>query len=98
MSNRIIFTELEIKKIVYQYTILNLSCEKIGKLSNMSKVPINKLLKGMNLLRKGNSDGKKINLTKKQKEKIKWVNSNVKPVQILVVDKRNNKLIKKEIV
>ena len=29
---------------------------------------------------------------------IKWVNSNVKPVQILVVDKRNNKLIKKEIV
>jgi transposase len=32
-----------------------------------------------------------------QFEKIKWVNSNIKPVEIIVVDKRNNKLIKKEI-
>ena len=30
-----------------------------------------------------------------QLEKIKWVNVNVKPVDILVVDKRNNKIIKK---
>lgn len=33
----------------------------------------------------------------KQYEKIKWVNENVKPIQILVVDKRNNKFINKEI-
>lgn len=33
----------------------------------------------------------------KQYEKIKWVNENIKPVQILVVDKRNNKFINKEI-
>lgn len=30
-----------------------------------------------------------------QLDKIKWVNENVKPVDILVVDKRNNKIIKK---
>ncbi len=46
--------------------------------------------------------GKKINrFTKKintnQYKKIKWVNKNIKPVNILVVDKINNKLIKKEI-
>jgi transposase len=33
-----------------------------------------------------------------QYDKIKWVNKNVKPVEILIVDKKNNKLIKKEIV
>ena len=33
----------------------------------------------------------------KQYEKIKWVNKNVKPIEILVVDKRNNKFINKEI-
>lgn len=33
----------------------------------------------------------------KQYEKIKWVNENIKPVEILVIDKRNNKIIKKEI-
>ena len=32
-----------------------------------------------------------------QYEKIKWVNQNVKPVQILVIDKRNNKILNKEI-
>jgi hypothetical protein len=31
----------------------------------------------------------------KQYKKINWVNKNIKPVQILVVDKRNNKLINK---
>ena len=30
-------------------------------------------------------------------EKIKWVDKNVIPVEILIVDKKNNKLIKKEI-
>lgn len=33
-----------------------------------------------------------------QYEKIKWVNKNIKPIEILVVDKRNNKIINKEIV
>ena len=32
-----------------------------------------------------------------QYEKIKWVDKNVIPVEILIVDKKNNKLIKKEI-
>ena len=46
--------------------------------------------------------GKKLNrFTKKidttQYEKIKWVNENITPVEIIIVDKRENKLIKKEI-
>ena len=31
----------------------------------------------------------------KQYEKIKWVNENIKPVEILIIDKRNNNIIKK---
>jgi len=71
MSNKIIFTETNINEIVHQYTVLNLSCEQIGKLFNMSKLPINKLLKDLNLLKKGKSDGKKIILSEEQKNKIK---------------------------
>jgi transposase len=46
--------------------------------------------------------GKKINrFTKKfdttQYKKIQWVNNNIKPVEILIVDKKNDKIIKKEI-
>ena len=46
--------------------------------------------------------GNKINrFTKKidtnQYEKIKWVNKNIKTVEILIIDKRNNIIIKKEI-
>lgn len=33
----------------------------------------------------------------KQYEKIKWVNANIKPIEILVIDKRNNIFIKKQI-
>ena len=33
----------------------------------------------------------------KQLSKLKWVNENIKPVEILVVDKRNNEVIKKNI-
>lgn len=33
-----------------------------------------------------------------QLTKIKWVNENIKPVEIIVIDKRNNKIIKKEII
>ena len=32
-----------------------------------------------------------------QYEKIKWVNEHIKPVEIIVVDKINDKLIKKEL-
>ena len=71
MSNKIIFTKTNINEIVHQYTVLNLSCEQIGKLFNMSKLPINKLLKDLNLLKKGKSDGKKIVLSEEQKNKIK---------------------------
>jgi hypothetical protein len=33
-----------------------------------------------------------------QLRKIKWVNENILPVEIIVVDKRKNKIIKKEII
>jgi transposase len=33
-----------------------------------------------------------------QYEKINWVNSNLKPIDILIVDKKNDKIIKKEII
>jgi transposase len=44
--------------------------------------------------------GKKVNrwsrkIDTTQLEKIKWVNKNIKPVDVLVVDKKNNKIIKK---
>jgi len=39
--------------------------------------------------------GGKINMI--QYKKIKWVNENIKPIQIIIVDKRNNKLIKKSL-
>lgn len=32
-----------------------------------------------------------------QYKKIKWVNKNIKPVDIIIVDKRDNRLIKKKI-
>lgn len=32
-----------------------------------------------------------------QYEKIRWVNKNIKPVHILIIDKKNNRVIKKEI-
>jgi len=32
-----------------------------------------------------------------QYDKIKWVNENILPVEIVVVDKRNNNLIKRKI-
>ena len=35
-------------------------------------------------------------IDKTQYKKIKWVNKNIKPVEIIIVDKRKNKLIKKE--
>jgi transposase len=86
MSNRIIFTKTDINEIVHQYTVLNLSCEQIGKSFNMSKMPINKLLKDLNLLKKGKSDGKKIILSEEQKNKIK---------ELYVVEHKNREEISK---
>lgn len=64
------FTENEINKIIELYQN-GYSCEKIGKIYNMSKIPIRKLMKENKILRKGCSDGKKIILNDEQKNKIK---------------------------
>ena len=68
---KIIFTDDEINKIKEMYLIENLSTEKIGKCFNVSKIPIIKTLKNLNLLRVGNSNGIKIELTQDQKEEIR---------------------------
>ncbi len=88
MSNKIIFSESDIDMIVHQYTIMNLSCEQIGKIFNMSKMPINKLLKDLNLLKKSKSNGKKIILTEEQKNKIK---------ELYIVEGKTSPYISKEL-
>lgn len=65
------FTTNEIDEIVNYYINDNLSCEKIGDLYNVSKNPIKRILKNLNLLRQGNSGGKKIDLTEYEKNTIK---------------------------
>jgi DNA-binding CsgD family transcriptional regulator len=71
MSKQIKFSDEDINKIIHQHTVLNLSCQEIGTTFNISKSPINKLLKELNLLKKGNSDGKKIIFSEDDKNKIK---------------------------
>jgi len=71
MSNRITFTDLEIKEIVYQYTVLKLSGTQIGKFFNMSKTPIIKILRENKILRKNNSSGKKFYLSENVINEIK---------------------------
>jgi predicted DNA-binding protein YlxM (UPF0122 family) len=98
---QVIFTKKEITKIKELYS-KGLSCTGIAKIINVSKTPIIRILKTEGLLKKGNSDGKQISRFTKQYEtkqlaKLKWVNENIKPVEILVVDKRNNEVIKKNI-
>lgn len=70
-SVKIIFTDNEINKIKEMYLIENLSTEKIGKYFNVSKIPIIKILKNLNSLRVGNSNGIKIELAQDQKEEIR---------------------------
>jgi transposase len=67
---QIIFTSKDISKIKELYSN-GLSCTHIGKSFNVSKTPIIKILKTEGLLKKPKSNGKKIVLTKKQKEIIK---------------------------
>ena len=67
---QIVFTSNEIVKIKELYSN-GLSCVRIGKIFNVSKTPITKILKTEGLLKKGNSDGKKIVLTNQQKKVIK---------------------------
>jgi predicted DNA-binding protein YlxM (UPF0122 family) len=58
---KIVFTDKQISEIEKDYLINNLSCETIGKKFGISKRPINNLLKKNGKLKKGLSNGKKIN-------------------------------------
>jgi hypothetical protein len=60
------FNDDEINVVIFKYINQNLSCETIAKYYNVSKRPIIRILKERELLRKGNSDGKKIELTDEQ--------------------------------
>ena len=70
---KIEFSNKQVSDIVFEYTKNMKSCTFIAKKYNISKLPINNLLKQMDLLRRGHSDGKKINLTEKQKCEIKYL-------------------------
>jgi len=67
---QIVFTSNDITKIKELYSN-GLSCFSISKMFNISKTPIIRLLKNEEVLKKGNSNGKKIILTKEQKRVIK---------------------------
>jgi DNA invertase Pin-like site-specific DNA recombinase len=67
---KINFSNKEIDKIKEMYLNENFSTEKIGCYFNVSKIPIIKILKNLDILRKGYSNGIKINLTEEKKEKI----------------------------
>ncbi len=67
---KIMFTNDEINNIKDLYQ-KGLSCKSIGEYYEVSKSPINRILKNCEKLNKGKSDGKKIVLSKKQKEIIK---------------------------
>jgi DNA invertase Pin-like site-specific DNA recombinase len=64
------FTSDEIKNILKKYEE-GLSIQKISDLYGFGKSPIKRVLKNEKLLRKGYSDGKKINLSEYQIKKIK---------------------------
>lgn len=65
------FTIEEVKNIVKFYCDERLSCEEISHMFNCSKTPIVSMLKKLELLRDGRSNGKKINLSNEQKNTIK---------------------------
>lgn len=64
------FTENTIKEILNHYKN-GLSCSKISKFYGVSRQPIETIVRENKLLRKGVSNGKKINLTPEQKNEIK---------------------------
>ena len=63
------FTDNEIQTIVNLYVNENRNTHYIAKLFNMSVTPINKILRKNNVLRKGNSNGRKIDLSDEEIEK-----------------------------
>jgi len=67
------FNESEINKIIDLYFIKKMSVRKIGIIFNVSVTPIKRILVERNLLRKGKSDGKKIELTNNKKNTIKFL-------------------------
>ena len=71
-KNKIIkeFTINQIRDIKNLY-LSGLNCEKIGIKYGVSKTPIKRILKTHGILKKGNSDGKKIILNIEDEEKIK---------------------------
>lgn len=81
MCKKIDFSKEQIEHIILEYNN-GKSCLEISKIFNVSKTPINNLLKKIDT---------------NQFEKIKWVNKNIKPIKIFIVDKKNNKIIKKKI-
>lgn len=66
-----IFNDFEINDIKDLYLNKKLSCKEIGKIYNISREPIQELLRNLGLLNKGNSNGVKIVLTEEKEEKIK---------------------------
>lgn len=70
---KIIFTEKQIEEIKKYYLIEKLSCNEIGKKFGISKRPITELLRQHNILKKGNSDGRKITISDPEKQKIKFL-------------------------
>lgn len=67
---KIKFSEEDINKMLNLYVDDKLSTLKIAKIYNVSKTSIKRILRENSVLRKGNSNGVKINLSESQKEKI----------------------------
>lgn len=83
-----IFSECEVSYIINQYVNETWSLRKISDELNISITPIKRVLVENNLLRAGNSDGKKINLSNKQKNEIK---------RLYLIENKNTKEIGKVI-
>jgi len=66
------FNDIDIENIIKKYSG-GLSVKKISNLYGVSVVPIKRILKDANLLRKGLSNGKKIELSDEQKSLIKFL-------------------------
>lgn len=87
---KIEFNDNDLKLIKEKY-LMGESCQQIATYFNTSKVPIVKTLKKEGLLRKGYSDGKKIELNNEIKEKIKklYVEDKIPPSEISILLKLN---------
>lgn len=72
------FSIEEINEIIKLYSQDRQSTKKIAKIFNVSVTPIKRILKERNILRSGNSNGKKIHLTNEQHKMIKYLYVNEK--------------------